>query len=222
MRKWGKQEVVSEVQIPSEVFISRLMQHFDKRKDVINSRLEDFSNTDKSNRKVVFEELAFCLLTPQSKARSAGKAIEKLKENNLLFNGSAEEITPNLAGVRFNATKAKRIVEAREKFDKFKFDFSDVFKLRDEVVSNFKGLGYKEASHFLRNIGYGENLAILDRHVLRNLVKMGIIDEVPKSISTKSYFEIESRMQKLCLELGISVAQLDLLLWSEETGEVFK
>ncbi|GAJ17855.1 unnamed protein product, partial [marine sediment metagenome] len=30
----------------------------------------------------------------------------------------------------------------------------DEIKLREWVVKNFKGLGYKEASHFLRNIGY--------------------------------------------------------------------
>jgi len=36
------------------------------------------------------------------------------------------------------------------------------------LVKNLTGLGYKEAGHFLRNIGSGK-IAILDRHILRNL-----------------------------------------------------
>ena len=46
------------------------------------------------------------------------------------------------------------------------------------------GLGYKEASHFLRNIGLSEDIPILDRHILKNLVLLGAIDKVPSSISS--------------------------------------
>ena len=84
------------------------------------------------------------------------------------------------------------------------------------------GLGYKEASHFLRNIGLGEDLAILDRHILKNLVLLGVIDEVPSSLSRKTYLDIERRMTEFSKRLGINMGQLDLLLWYKEAGEVFK
>lgn len=56
-------------------------------------------------------------------------------------------------------------------------------------------MSYKEASHFLRNVGFGENIAILDRHILRNLVKLEVIDELPKTLTPKLYLEIEEKWE---------------------------
>ena len=211
-----------EVQIPIETHISRFLQGFEERKDKINSRLKDFSNIDKSDQKQIFEELAFCLLTPQSKAKAADASIRNLKAKDILFSGNAEEIQQNLTGIRFHITKSGRIIEAREKFPKFNFDYSNIFNLRSEIVKEFKGIGYKEASHFLRNIGIGEDIAILDRHILKNLLKVGVIDEIPKTITPKKYLEMEEKMRIFCQKIGINMAQLDLLFWSEETGEILK
>ena len=83
-------------------------------------------------------------------------------------------------------------------------------------------MGYKEASHFLRNIGFADDLAILDRHILKNLKIFGIIDEIPKSLSKKKYIEIEEKMRNLANEVNIPLSHLDLLFWSKETGEIFK
>jgi len=89
-------------------------------------------------------------------------------------------------------------------------------------VENVKGLGYKEASHFLRNIGLGEDLAILDRHILKNLALLGVIAEVPESPSKRLYLEIEKQMTAFSCKVGIPMGQLDLLLWYKEAGEIFK
>jgi N-glycosylase/DNA lyase len=92
---------------------------------------------------------------------------------------------------------------------------------RDWLVENVDGLGLKEASHFLRNTGvFGH--AILDRHVLKNLVKMGVISEIPKSLGRKNYLVIEEKFKRYAAESGFSVEELDLLFWSDETGFVFK
>ena len=85
-----------------------------------------------------------------------------------------------------------------------------------------KGLGYKEASHFLRNIGVGLDLAILDRHIIKNLKRYGVIEEVPKSLTPKKYLEIEEKMKEFARRIDIPMPELDLLFWSMETGEVFK
>jgi len=84
------------------------------------------------------------------------------------------------------------------------------------------GLGYKEASHFLRNIGLGEELAILDRHILKNLALLGVIEEVKSSPTKKAYLQIEKKMTKFSRQVGIPMGELDLLLWYKEAGEVFK
>jgi len=42
----------------------------------------------------------------------------------------------------------------------------------------------------VRSLGFGEEIAILDRHILRNLAALNVIDEVPKSMTIKKYYEI--------------------------------
>jgi N-glycosylase/DNA lyase len=88
-------------------------------------------------------------------------------------------------------------------------------------VRNIKGLGYKEASHFLRNIGF-KGYAILDRHILRNLCRWGVTEETASPGSKKKYLEIEAKMKDFANEIGIDFDDLDLLFWSNETGEILK
>ncbi len=201
-------------------------------KNKIRSRLNDFKRIWKSgNEEDIFAELVFCLLTPQSKAKSCDDAVGCLLERDLLLKGNKSQIAKELRGkVRFHNTKAKNIVEARKIFsERGKLSikkqiarFNNARETREWLVENIKGLGYKEASHFLRNIGKGENLAILDRHILKNLELLGVINEIPTSISKKKYLEIEKRMKEFSEDVKIPMSHLDLLLWYKETGEVFK
>jgi len=94
-------------------------------------------------------------------------------------------------------------------------------ELRLWLVNNVKGLGWKESSHFLRNIGY-RNLAILDRHILRNLKRLGVITKLLKTLNAKKYLQIEKKFKKFSKRIGISMDELDLLFWSMETGKIMK
>jgi N-glycosylase/DNA lyase len=94
-------------------------------------------------------------------------------------------------------------------------------ELREWLVKNVKGIGYKEASHFLRNIGY-KNMAILDRHILKNLVRVGVLNSLPKSLSRTNYLDIEKKFLNFSKKINIAMDELDLLFWSMETGEVLK
>ena len=84
-----------------------------------------------------------------------------------------------------------------------------------------KGLAYKEASHFLRNVGYF-GITILDKHILRTLHEYGVISEVPKSLNKKRYLEIESKFIKFCQDVNIDMDEMDLLLWSMKNGNIMK
>ena len=211
--------------------LNDIREIYRKIKPVIEKRIEEFREIwEKGGEEDIFEELAFCLLTPQSKARICWTAVERMKKNDVLLRGRYEEILENLQGVRFKYTKAQNIILAREFFmqegklsirDKLK-EFSNPWEMREYLVKNIRGIGYKEASHFLRNIGIGETLAILDRHVMRNLRKLGVIKEIPRNLTRKKYLEIEEKMHAFCEEIGIPLAHFDLLLWYLETGFVFK
>ena len=78
---------------------------------------------------------------------------------------------------------------------------SDMFEVRNWFANNVYGMGMKEASHFLRNIGLSDNICILDRHILRNLVEYGVIDKIPKSMDKKAYLNIEREMIKFSKEV---------------------
>ena len=84
-----------------------------------------------------------------------------------------------------------------------------------------KGLGYKEASHFLRNVGF-RGYAILDKHILRCLNEVGVIDSPNPPTTRRRYLETEGRMLKFANDLQIDFDELDLVLWSMKTGEILK
>jgi N-glycosylase/DNA lyase len=208
-----------------------LLRAYRKNRKQIRERLLEFREVWKEPDRRIFEEMAFCFCTPQSNARSCFAAVDFLARSGLLFRGDSESINRHIrSGVRFPENKSRYIVEAREMFTdpsgrlrvKERLHHHDPLVLREWLVRNVRGLGYKEAGHFLRNIGMGDNLAILDRHILRNMARYGIIKEIPRSLTRKRYLELEEALRQFSRRSGIPMAELDLLFWSMETGEIFK
>lgn len=205
-----------------------LLQSYHERKNDIARRLAEFDKVWDGTEERIFNELAFCICTPQSRAKVCWSIVSELASSGLLYSGTAAQLMKFMKPVRFYKTKARRIVLARKMFQaeggiRIKHMLpEDDSHARTWLVRNVKGLGYKEASHFLRNVGRGKNLMILDRHILRNLVQYGAMPDVPKALSAKQYLEIEQKMLELSSSMGIPASHLDLLFWSKETGEIFK
>lgn len=201
-----------------------------KIKKDISKAISGYKNAWKDTEKEIFAEMAFCILTPQSKAKNAWQAITTLVENNLLYEGSAEEIVEYLNIVRFKNNKSRYLVEFRDLMTedgklqpkKILESKGNTFEKRKWILKNVKGIGLKEANHVLRNLGFGEEIAILDRHILRNLQRLNVIEEIPKTLTEKKYYEIEEAMKKYSEYSGIKMDELDLVLWYKEAGEVFK
>ena len=211
--------------------LKELMAFYAQWKERIVTRLEEFRQKYKNgSEEDIFEELTFCLMTPQSKAKSCWATANDLRCKGLMLEGDCACLSKQMNRVRFRNHKASYIIEARRTFTtkkkvhlKEKIDqFTDPIELRQWLVDTVKGLGFKEAGHFLRNIGFGSDLAILDRHILKNLKRYGAIPEVPKSLSKKKYLDIEQKMRQFSRDIGIPMEQLDLLLWCKQTGEIFK
>lgn len=207
-----------------------ILNLYKKIKPEIIKRISEFRKIwKKADNDKLFTELAFCLFTPQSGARQCWKAVNNLIDKDLLFNGGWEEISSEINIVRFRNNKAKYLTEARDKFicsdtglrECLDTD-SDQFEKRGWLVRNVKGLGYKEASHYMRNIGIGDRLAILDRHILKNMKLLGIIDIIPKNISEKKYLDLEKKLSGYADKINVPLEHLDFVLWYKEAGEVFK
>ena len=181
-----------------------ILSIYKKIKPEIEKRLDDFKKIwESGDNNDLFVELAFCLFTPQSSAKQCWRAVNLLLERDLLFDGHWEDIAAAINMVRFRNNKAKYLTEARSNFlcgNSIKdclCTCSSSIEKRDWLVKNVKGMGYKEASHFLRNIGLGQDLAILDRHILKNMLLLGVIESLPKT-HRKTYLELEEITAILC------------------------
>lgn len=187
----------------------------------VNKRLSEFKALGKKGNDAWFCELCFCILTANSKARTAIIIQKELKANGFLSksqNGITNCIKRNKH--RFHNNKSKFIIEAR----KYK-NIKDILKSQKEprlwLVANIKGLGWKESSHFLRNVGYLD-YAILDRHILNLMFENKFIKSVPKSLTKKNYLEIEKKFKHIANKVQMSSAKLDLYMWYMKTGQVLK
>ena len=208
------------------VMTQDLTSEYNKKRHKIRKRLREFASVWKRSDKRIFSELCFCICTPQSKAIYCDRAIRSLERSGLLLKGPRSLIMSHLKGVRFPNNKATYLIAARKLFRnggiKSKIHVDNILKTREWFVRNIKGLGYKEASHFLRNIGLGRSMAILDVHILRNLKELKIIKKIPSSVSRKAYLDIEGRMKEFSERIDIPLEELDLLFWSNQTGFIFK
>jgi N-glycosylase/DNA lyase len=177
----------------------------------------------------LLREVCFCVCTPQNNARKAWNAVCALEASGHLTTGAAEDVETLLkeGGVRFHRNKARYIIaNRRELFPDTRARIAAIVEHRDAVaarnglVERVAGWGLKEASHFLRNIGFGSEIAILDRHILRQLSAYGVIPA--QTVSKHSYLDLEKRLICFAHAEKIPVDALDLVLWFKEKGELFK
>jgi N-glycosylase/DNA lyase len=198
--------------------IKKLMKSEIKSK--INLRLMEFKQRKTANE--IFKELCFCILTANYTAEG-GIRIQK-SINNGFLTLNEEELKERLKKekYRFPNIRADYIYSNRNKIIDLKktLEQKKGNELREWIVKNIKGIGYKEASHFLRNIGY-LNYAIIDFHIIDLLVKHKLIKK-PKTLTKNKYLEIEKILTKIAKKLNITLGELDLYLWYIETGKVLK
>jgi N-glycosylase/DNA lyase len=197
----------------------------------ISERLAEFRDIrDHASEEELFCELVFCIMTPQSKAKSCGAALEILREHDLILRGESGQISEKINIVRFRNNKARYIVLARETFTAggtvdvrtHLLAQGDAISMRSWLVRTIKGLGWKESSHFLRNTGFGPDVAILDRHIIRNMIRCGYLPADYAGVTPRNYAATEQRFLRMSADLGIMPAHLDFVLWYKEAGDVYK
>jgi N-glycosylase/DNA lyase len=203
------------------------------RKKEIRKRLDEFREVwRKGSDARLWEELVFCIFTAGASARMGFRAIEAIRP--LLLDGQREDMTVALqrAGAhRFPVERPGYIVVTRSylrehcdmRLRKKLRSFADPIERRDWLAQEkqVKGLGYKEASHFLRNVGLG-GYAILDKHVMSCLTDLKVVDTAKPPGNRTQYLETEDRLRFFARDIGIDFDELDLVLWSMKTGEVLK
>lgn len=190
---------------------------------IVDARIDEFKELGKKEERAIFKELCFCILTANFSAEG-GIRIQRAIDDGFITLPKAE-LAARLRqlGHRYPNKRAEYIVEARKHLGSLKRiirNTKDSSQLRVWLDKNVKGLGYKEASHFLRNIGYTD-VAILDFHIIDILERCSAIKR-PKTLTKNRYLEIERVLNDFAKKRGMNLAELDLYLWYMETGKVLK
>lgn len=209
----------------------KIKQAYFERGAEIRRRIAEFEDIWKNGTdERLWEEMVYCFFTGGCSARMGLNSIEAVRP--ILLTGNHEELMNALVGKhRYPRARSGYIVASREflqadcgmRLREKLSSFNDDLERRDWLVKEkrIKGLGYKEASHFLRNIGL-KGYAILDKHILRSLAELKIISEAKPPNTRQKYLTIEQEVKKLAVRLGIDFDELDLVLWSLKTGEILK
>jgi N-glycosylase/DNA lyase len=194
---------------------------------VVEGRVGEFLDVRLRDTHVWFQELTYCLLTAYSSAERGQLCVDALCDCGALLDGTVEEVAETLRrqGHRFADRRAEYIVEARRLEPTLKGaieGFEDSREARRWLVENVKGLGWKEASHFLRNVGYLD-VAIIDRHILSNMREHGLLGEDgSKGLTRRRYMEYEGILRAVAERVGMTLGEMDLYLWYRKTGKVLK
>ena len=192
-------------------------------KNIIDSRMKEFEDLGRKDSREIFKELCFCFMTANFSALGGIKIQKEVGDGFFYLPEDSLASKLRALGHRFPNARAGFVVKARFLMDNIKEtlnSFNGDLERRDWLVKNVKGIGMKEASHFLRNIGY-KNTAIIDFHIVNLLVKEDLIER-SKTLTPKKYVEIENVLREISKESGINLGELDLYLWYIETGKILK
>ncbi len=188
--------------------------------ETISSRINEFRRAGKKES-MLFGELCFCLLTANFNAERSIKIQEEIGDGFLEYGEKKLASELKRLGHRFPNMRARFIFEARKHKDKLREVLSKPeHEAREWLVNNVKGLGWKEASHFLRNVGFNDS-AIIDFHIVDLLVENNVIER-PKALTKNKYLEIEALLKEIASKSDLDLAELDLYLWCMETGKILK
>lgn len=216
---------------PPPVTIESIKTAHKTRKTEIRQRLSEFrAIRENGSDDDHWAEMVFCFFTGGCSAKMGLRSVEAVRP--LLRNGSQPELAKALTGVHRYPNARSRYIEHSRNFLLEHCDLKIRGKLesfdcrlerRDWLVreKGVKGLGYKEASHFLRNVGF-TGYAILDKHVLKCLAELKIIDDAKPPNTRAKYLSIEEKLRRLTEQLKIDFDEMDLVLWSIKTGEILK
>lgn len=228
MNRYPKSFVKRESQ---PVTVEKIKAAHRERRLEIRKRIAEFEAVWRSESdERLWEEMVFCFFTGGCSARMGMRSVEAVRP--ILLTGEQAELAEALRGRhRYPNARANYIVASRDflqehcglRLREKLSSFTNDFERRDWLVKEkrIKGLGYKEASHFLRNVGL-KGYAILDKHILRSLAELGIIEDATPPSTRAKYLAAEEKLKQLARDLDVDFDELDLVLWSMKTGEILK
>lgn len=206
--------------------LKKFLEHYREKEEEAKEKLKEFEKHKESTHDELFEELTFCIFAANSSAEMGLKAVKLLK--HVLKDGTLEEYRERVKEkVRFYNKRSEYLHHNREKLKEQQINLQTLIKtkkpkqLREYIKENLKGLGLKESSHYLRNIGF-KGFCIIDKHVLTVMQELKVLKTNKPPKNDKEYYEIEQKIKKFAKKQKLNEDVLDLAMWSYKTGKIIK
>lgn len=197
----------------------------------------------KGERKLL-SELVLCILSSQEKYEVALGAMKMLQKDNVLkipqnrieLKEIKREIKRTLSRpIRFNYNGkgySRRLRFFNKKCDYIIQTVQNIYlndltikeilsskcciqETRNQIINYSIGLGPKQASMFLRNVGYHSELAVLDKHVIDYMKMMGMTTTSTTGFSNIRQYQIaELRLKSYAETYNVSLLHLDMAIWT--------
>jgi N-glycosylase/DNA lyase len=181
-------------------------------------------------------EISSCVLSSQVPYPIAAAAADELSRSGKLLSARSDKLTlatelehsllkpltlnGRMQRYRFPTARSRQLAELRclisSEFGTLKklVKQEEATVLREWLVRNAPGLGPKQSSMFLRNIGLSYDFAILDRHVLTYMVSRDLCTGSATFVSRLTdYYRHEQTLRDHASVLGFSVGLLDWAIW---------
>ena len=178
----------------------------------------------------LWRELVACILGSRVKFEVAYSAVERMHDMLLLSSSrrtacfdqyEQDAIAALSGGYPFYRMRANQIRRAAEHLYGTRGSIRGILNAardgcgaRRLLAAEVSGLGPKQASLFLRNIGYAKYVAVLDVHVLTYMNWVGLTNAPIKSVSTvRKYEMLEDAFIEHACSFGSAPDRFDLAVW---------
>lgn len=197
--------------------------------DVSASRLAKPTFAPQRRPGEIWKQKVFCVLSSQFNADRAAAISDQMVQEVPFFEflysiGDIERrcfafLTNRSVRHRFPKMRARQIalcwfpfLQVHEEYHEYIESFNSEYRARAAIVATFPGIGLKQASMFLRNIGAAKNLAIIDAHILYYL-KIRHSWKRP-SLTPRYYLEAEDMLTEDAAEHGLDLNTFDTIVWT--------
>jgi len=176
----------------------------------------------------IWRQKVFCVLSSQFNTAKAANIANQILQSVPFFDyslsiRSIEEACFNLLssgiGYRFPKVRARQISLCWFPFSQIKDDYHDFIKsfdseeeAREKIRETFPGIGLKQASMFLRNIGASKNLAVIDTHVIFYLRTCHGWNE--QQLTPSLYLKAENILREDASRYELDLNVFDVIVWS--------
>jgi len=176
----------------------------------------------------IWRQKLFCVLSSQYRADRAASIANRIVQDIPFFDYSfpyskVEEACLNFLSApqiryRFPKVRSRQISLCWFLFWQIKDDYHGYIRsfdteedARNEIAKTFPGMGLKQASMFLRNIGASKNLSVIDVHILFYLETCHNLKIT--HLTPKRYLEAEDILREDALRYGVELNVFDAIVW---------